>query len=67
MAQYERLWEKIRQSGMTVTFIAKKSEMSRVTLYNRLAGIGEFKASEIAGLTKTRSLTRKERDEIFFS
>ena len=67
MAQYERLREKIRQSGMTVTAVAKKSEMSRVTFYNRLAGIGEFKASEIAGLTKTLSLTREERDESFFS
>ena len=67
MAQYERLREKIRQSGMTVTAVAKKSDMSRVTIYNRLAGIGEFKASEIAGLTKTLSLTREERDEIFFS
>lgn len=67
MAQYERLREKIRQSGMTITAVAKKSEMSRVTFYNRLAGIGEFKASEIAGLTKTLSLTREERDEIFFS
>lgn len=67
MAQYERLMDKIRQSGMTVTAIAKKSDMSRVTLYNRLAGIGEFKASEIAGLTKTLALTREERDEIFFS
>ena len=67
MAQYERLMDKIRQSGMTVTAIAKKSDMTRVTLYNRLAGIGEFKASEIAGLTKTLAMTREERDEIFFS
>lgn len=37
---------KIKESGIPITFIAKKSGMSRETLYNRLKGKGEFNASE---------------------
>lgn len=61
------LREKIKSSGMTMIAVARKSGMLRETLYNRLNGEGEFKASEISGLTKTLNLSREERDEIFFA
>jgi DNA-binding phage protein len=50
---------------MTMKAIAEKSGIVRETLYNRLAGIGEFTAREIVGLTATLHLTNKQRDEIF--
>lgn len=59
------LKEKIKNSGMTMTAIASKSGMLRETLYNRLNGDGEFKASEISALTKTLHLSKEERDQIF--
>lgn len=65
MADIEALKEKIKDSGMTMIMIAKKSNMKRETLYNRLYGIGEFTASEIVGSTKSLHLTKAERDKIF--
>ena len=66
MVRMDLLQEAIDDSGMTMAAIAKKSNIERTTLYNRLAGVGEFKASEIDGLTKALRLTREERDIIFF-
>lgn len=67
MTNISDLKEKIKNSGMTMTSIARKSSISRETLYNRLNGIGEFTASEIVGLTNALKLTRQERDNIFFN
>lgn len=60
------LRKKMEDSGMTVTFIAKKAGILRETLYNRIKGAGDFKASEIVALTKVLNLSRNERDQIFF-
>lgn len=65
MVNIQFLKEKIEESGMPMTVIAKRSGINRVTLYNRLDGIGEFTASEIIGLTKCLRLTKRERDDIF--
>lgn len=59
------LKEKIKDSGMTITAISKKSGILRETLYNRINGIGEFTASEIVGLTQALHLSKSERDQIF--
>lgn len=67
MPNTKLLKEKIGESGMTVVAIAEKSGILRETLYNKLKGIGEFKASEIAGLSRTLGLSSKDRDEIFFN
>ena len=67
MTNIMKLKEKIKDSGMTMTAIASKSSMSRETLYNRLNGDGEFKASEISALTKILHLSKDERDQIFFA
>lgn len=65
MTDIEKLRSAIENSGMTMKAIAEKSGMVRETLYNRLAGIGEFTAKEIVGLTVVLHLSNKERDEIF--
>ena len=67
MPNIEALKEKISDSGIPMTTIAKKSGIVRETLYHRLSGIGEFTASEITGLTKTLKLSKTEREYIFFS
>ena len=66
MINVELLENKMNDSGMTKVDIAKKSGMLRETLYNKLRGKGEFKASEITGLCRTLNLSSKERDKIFF-
>ena len=55
----------IDDSGMTMVAISKKSGIRRETLYNRLAGVGDFTASEIVGLSKALKMTKTERDQIF--
>ena len=60
-----RLLPIINDSDMTKTAIAKKAGMDRGTLYNRLAGKGEFTASEIVGLTEALRLDKEQRDYIF--
>lgn len=67
MVDMQLLEKRIEESGMTVVAVAKKSGILRETLYNRLRGVGEFKASEIAGLSNALNLTSKERDQIFFT
>lgn len=67
MVNYELLNEKIQDSGMTMVSIAKKSGILRETLYNKIKGIGEFKASEISGISSALKLTTEERDLIFFA
>lgn len=67
MVNIRELKKKIDDSGMTMTMIAKKSGISRETLYNRLSNVGEFRASEIVGLSHALSLTKYERDVIFLN
>lgn len=65
MANIEMLKNTIDDSGMTMVAISKKSGIRRETLYNRLAGVGDFTASEIVGLSKALKMTKTERDQIF--
>lgn len=57
----------ISESGMTMVAVAKKSNILRETLYNRLNGVGEFTATEIVSLAHTLHLNREERDKIFLA
>lgn len=57
----------ISNSGMTMVAIAEKSGILRETLYNKMRGSSEFKASEIAGLSRALKLTSEQRDAIFFA
>jgi DNA-binding phage protein len=52
---------------MTMVAVAEKSGILRETLYNKLRGTSEFKASEITNLSKVLRLSTKERDDIFFN
>lgn len=67
MTNLKALKDSMKESGIPITTIAQRSGILRETLYNRLAGKSEFKASEIAALTLTLGLTRKQRDDIFFA
>lgn len=66
MTNLDLLRDKITESGMTKTAIARKIGMKRVTFYNRLSGKSEFNASEIRNLTLVLHLSKVERDAIFF-
>ena len=65
MVKLEKLKTIIKESGIPMTVIAKRSNIKRETLYNRLNGIGDFTASEIVGLKKTLKLTVKDIENIF--
>lgn len=67
MPDIDLLKKEIDDSGMTMVAIADKSGMLRETLYNRLAGVGQFTASEIVGLSTALHLTKSQRDKIFLS
>ena len=67
VTDYELLQSRIKDSGMTMTAIAKKSGICRPTLCNRLKGRGRFYDYEIEGLAKTLRLTNADRDRIFFA
>lgn len=66
MTDVNALKKRMDESGMTVKSIAEKSGILRETFYNRMK-TGDFKLSEICALTKVLSLSKKERDEIFFA
>lgn len=57
----------ISSSGRSVSFIAIKLGISRESLYNKMNGVTEFKASEIVNLTKLLNLSKETRDDIFFN
>lgn len=67
MGDMTMLRKKIKDSGITVTAVADKLGVSRETLYNRMDGKSEFKASEIACLTDMLRLKKDEQDSIFFN
>lgn len=61
------LSNKVKESGLKLTFIAKKLGITREGLYRKMRNETEFKASEIICLQTILRLTNKERDEIFFA
>ncbi len=67
MVNFELLNKKIKNSGMTVVAVAEKSGILRETLYNKLNGSSDFKASEILKLSSALGLSVDERNNIFFA
>ena len=67
MTNSKLLNEEISESGMTITFIARKIGITREAFYKKLNNETEFKASEIATLQIILRLSNKRRDEIFFA
>lgn len=66
MTNIKALRKRIDNSGLSYTFVARKAGILRETLYNRMK-TGDFKLSEICALSDVLSLTRDERDSIFFA
>ena len=66
MINTKLLEKKISDSGMTMVSLAEKTGILRESLYNKLKGNTEFKASEISSLSKVLRLSNRERDAIFF-
>ena len=67
MTDIECLKKCITDSGITMVALAEKAGMRRVTLYNRLAGVGQFTVDEMIGLSSALRLSEGEKDAIFFS
>ncbi|MCI8283963.1 MAG: XRE family transcriptional regulator [Firmicutes bacterium] len=67
MINLAMLNKKIKDSGMTIVAISAKSGILRETLYNKINGNVDFKASEILSLSKVLRLSNSERDKIFFA
>lgn len=67
MTDSEALSKAIENSGLKLTFIANKLELSREGFYRKLNNQTEFKASEIVKLQDILNLSNKERDKIFFT
>ncbi len=66
MVNLEMLQKKIDHAGIPITTLAAKCGMTRNTLYNKMAGKSELKASEMLLLSLALHLNRRERDAIFF-
>lgn len=58
MANVELLKEKIKESGMSISFLTEKMGVGRETFYNRMNN-PDFRASEIVSLTRILRLTKK--------
>ena len=67
MANLEALKQAIKDSGHTLPKIAGHAGIDYITLYIHLQGRGKFNVEEVAGLQKALKITRKERDDIFFT
>lgn len=63
----ELLDEKIARSNFSKSYIAEYLGLTRQGLYNKLAGIREFKGSEIKKLSILLNLSGGEREAIFFT
>ena len=64
MTNGEKLEKAIKESGVTITFIAEKMKCSRSRVYAILRG-SECNASEIVMLSAILHLTKEQRDDIF--
>jgi len=64
MTDGKLLDQRIKNSGISITFIAEQMGCSRNRIYSILAN-GECNASEIVALTRILHLTKPERDKIF--
>ncbi len=66
MPNMEMLRAKIEDKGIPITTLADKCGMTRHSLYNKLSGVSEFKASEIICISAVLNLKKSERNTIFF-
>lgn len=59
--------KKIKERGITFTYLAKKIGITREALYKKVANETEFKASEISCASDVLQLTQTEVNQIFFA
>lgn len=64
---YELLKKVIEDSGRKLESIASVIGIDRVTLYNKINGLTEFKVSEINSFCDTLNLDAKTKMLIFFN
>ena len=62
----KKLDNAIYESGLKLEAIARRMGINRVSLWNKIQGRTEFKASEIKSLTQILNLSAEQRDYIFF-
>lgn len=68
MVNIELLKDTIADRGITISALARKTGISRETIYNKLKNKkGEFTASQIVAFAQVLRLTPEERDKIFLS
>ena len=67
MINYKKLNDKVRNSGLKKSYIAKKLGLTPYGLAKKLNGETEFKASEMANISEVLNLTGEMREEIFFA
>lgn len=66
MTDEKILREKIAETGLKFNHIADSMGITRASLLNKISGKSEFKASEMASLTKILGLSLREKERIFF-
>ena len=68
MANYQMLKTLIDERGMKRTFIASKMGVTDKRLHELLNGIGPgWKLREVVAISKVLGLTKKQREDIFFT
>lgn len=67
MIDTKLLNDAIEKSGLKKEWIAKQLNITRVALFEKINNKREFKASEVAKISKILSLTNQKRDIIFLS
>lgn len=68
MTNTEKLEKKIDESGLKVSYIAKKANLSRSALYKKIKNINPFNQYEIEALcTILKIVDLEEKEQIFFA
>lgn len=67
MVNENLLYEKIKDNGLKLGYIARKLDMSRSTLWKKVTNRTEFTASEISALSKLLGFSTADKDLIFFN
>lgn len=67
MVNLQYLNDRITLSNIPITAIAKGLEISRQSLYYKIKGKREFKASEVTKLCSILRLTEDEKRLVFFA
>ena len=66
MTNTELLDKALKDSGVTITFLAEKLGCTRNRIYAILNG-SEIKLSEITAICEALHISKKDRDAIFFA